>query len=82
MLPMLVSDPDLTSLLLPPLPPWDDDVSGTSCSERCPPPLPWSDRAALLTRTLPLEWVGWVLSCFLGPIKHESVIFKMVIANW
>ena len=53
-LPMLVSDPDLTSLL--PLP--GDDVSGTSCSDRCPP-LPWSDKAALLTLTLPLEWVGY-----------------------
>ena len=26
--------------------------------------------------------VGWVLSFFLGPIKHEFVIFKMVIARW
>ena len=50
---MLVSDPDLTSLLPPP-----GEGSGTSCRDLCPL-LPWSDRAALLTLTLPLKQVGY-----------------------
>ena len=48
---MLVSDPDLTSLLPPP-----EEGSGTSCRDLCPL-LPWSDRAALFTLTLPLKLV-------------------------
>ena len=50
---MLVSDPDLTSLLPPP-----EEGSGTSCRDLCPL-LPWSDRAALFTLTLPLKFVGY-----------------------
>ena len=50
---MLVNDPDLTSLLPPP-----GEGSGTSCRDLCPL-LPWSDRAALLTLTLPLKLVGY-----------------------